>query len=453
MQDRSAIKEKMPNKRFPNRKRLGKYRITRKIAHGGFATVYRALDTIEGIPVALKIPHPHLLDDDTLAIFRREVRLASRLDHPNILGIKTAGFIDDLFTIVYPLGLGTLHDRMTKRISDKTALSFTEQILQALAHAHERKIAHCDVKPENFILFPDSVIRLTDFGIARVMVRTLTGSGSGTVGYLAPEQALGKPSLRSDVFAAALIIYRLFSGRLPSWPFTWPFPGHDRLVRQVSPDMVALLRKALEVSEKKRFASTAPMLRAFLRLKSRAIEPAARRRARRRKRTRELENDRKPVWQEVRQRELKRKYGKLLELRHSCNRCHGPLSEAMICCPFCATSRKIHRDTSSLPARCTRCKRGLKLDWTYCPWCYGSGVGPKGTGSYTDVRYSARCSNASCKDRRLMPFMRYCPWCKRKVTRSWKIDGSGQPCHRCGWEVLRAYWDHCPWCAARLGRT
>ena len=77
-----------------SRQRLGKYRIEKKIGEGGFATVYAALDTIEGIKVALKVPHPHLVSDEMLDLFKQEVRLAARLQHPNVLAIKDASIID-----------------------------------------------------------------------------------------------------------------------------------------------------------------------------------------------------------------------------------------------------------------------------------------------------------------------------------------------------------------------
>jgi len=198
---------------------------------GGFAAVYRAYDTVEGIRVALKIPHEELVDPGTLASFRREVRVVAQLDHPNVLPIKTAGMIDGKFDIVTPLGVESLADRMRRRIARRTVVSFMEQILEALACAHRRKVVHLDVKPENFILFPDNKLRLADFGLARVALRTMSASGSGTVGYLAPEQALGKPSLRSDVFAAGLIFWRLMSGELPEWPFQWPYPNAARAER------------------------------------------------------------------------------------------------------------------------------------------------------------------------------------------------------------------------------
>ena len=253
------------------RQRLGQYRIESQLASGGFATVYRAYDTVEGIRVAIKVPHTTLVDRITLDTFRREVRVAAQLDHPNVLPIKTAGMIDGQFAIVTPLGKESLGDRLQRRLARKTALAYMEQLLEGLACAHRRRIAHLDVKPENLLLFAEDRLRLADFGLARVVLRTLIASGSGTVGYLAPEQAMGKPSLRSDVFSTGLVCWRIMSGRLPEWPFTWTYPGHPRAERDWHPELLRLVRKATQVDERKRFASAVPMLQAFRKVRDKAV--------------------------------------------------------------------------------------------------------------------------------------------------------------------------------------
>lgn len=254
-----------------SRQRLGQYRIEARLSTGGFADVYRAYDTVEGIRVAIKIPHAELVDAATLATFRREVRVVAQLDHPNILPIKTAGMIDGHFGIVTPLGIESLAERLHRRLARVTALSFGTQLLEGLAHAHRRRIAHLDVKPENLILFPGGRLRLADFGLARVVARTLSASGSGTVGYLAPEQALGKPSLRSDVFAAGLLLWQLMTRELPEWPFRWPYPGAAKARRNWHPDVLRLVRRATEVDETKRFATAVPMLHALQKVADRAL--------------------------------------------------------------------------------------------------------------------------------------------------------------------------------------
>ncbi len=177
----------MPEKKkFRARQMLGKYRIEKRLSNGSRADVYRAYDTIHGIRVALKIANPEIVEDGFLDEFRHEARLSSKMEHPNILPVMNASFIDGYFVIAMRLGEETLADRMTRRMSNRTALDFTSQALAALAHAHSKRIIHCDVKPDNFILFPGNQLRLTDFGFSKVALRTVKASGSGTLGYLCP---------------------------------------------------------------------------------------------------------------------------------------------------------------------------------------------------------------------------------------------------------------------------
>ncbi len=243
---------------------LGKYRIERRLADGPRAVVFKAYDTIHGVRVALKIAQPAMMSEEFLDEFRREARLSVRMEHPNVLAIQNAAFIDDLFVIAMPLGEETLADRMTRRMSTRLALDFTEQALEAVAHAHERNILHCDLKPENFILFEDNRLRLSDFGFSKIMVRPgQKGSGSGTVGYLAPEQALGRPMYQSDVFSLGLVIYQLFSGSLPEWPYKWPPQGHARIRSKLRPKVLAWLRKSLSYKPQDRFRNAVTMLKAY----------------------------------------------------------------------------------------------------------------------------------------------------------------------------------------------
>jgi serine/threonine-protein kinase len=98
-------------------------------------------------------------------------------------------------------------------------------MISAVSYAHECGLIHCDIKPDNFILFSGDHLRLGDFGIAKVSRKTIDGSGTGTVGHMSLEQAMGKPSARSDVFSLGLIIYRMLTGQWPQYPFIWPPPG------------------------------------------------------------------------------------------------------------------------------------------------------------------------------------------------------------------------------------
>lgn len=260
--------------RIRARSRVGKYRVEAMICEGGFARVYRAWDTIEGVPVALRVPTEEPLSRATLKALQKEMQLIHRLDHPNILPLKNADLVDGRLLMAYALGEESLADRLRRRLGMSLALDFGRQLLEALAHAHAKRIAHCDVKPDNIILFDGNRLRLTDFGLARVAHKTRVASGSGTLGYMAPEQAMGRTSVRSDVFAAGLILYRLFAGVVPGWPFEWPLKGHAALTRRVPPGLVNLLRRSLQVDQRKRPADAAAMLATYVRLL-----PAARRKA------------------------------------------------------------------------------------------------------------------------------------------------------------------------------
>ncbi|MDH5455794.1 MAG: serine/threonine protein kinase, partial [Gammaproteobacteria bacterium] len=189
------------------RQKIGKYRILGRIASGPLADVYRAYDTIQKVKVALKIPRQ---DEHTgHEEFLHEVRVATKLQHPNILSVINASYIDDRFVIAMELGEESLADRIERRATMAAKLDLARQGLAALAHAHENKIIHCDIKPENFILFHGNQLKLADFGFAKHGVRTLKASGSGTIDYIAPEQAMGRPKFQSDVFSMGLVLYRL----------------------------------------------------------------------------------------------------------------------------------------------------------------------------------------------------------------------------------------------------
>lgn len=248
--------------------RLGKYRIQKRLGEGGFATVYAAMDTVEGRQVAIKIPDDRYVNNaQSLDDLHREVRIMARLNHPGILQLKDARPIDDRFLMVFPLGEESLADRLCRRMSRVLVVDYLVQMVDAVAYAHEKRVLHRDIKPENFILFSDRVVRLTDFGLARIESGVFDVSASGTLGYMAPEQAMGHPSYRSDVFSLGLIMYRLLSGELPEYPFEAPLSGYNRLRRGVSSDLVALIRKAIDPSPRKRFRDAVAMSNALAKIR------------------------------------------------------------------------------------------------------------------------------------------------------------------------------------------
>jgi serine/threonine-protein kinase len=436
--------KRRPRKLLRAKQKLGKYTIERKLGEGGFATVYQARDEIEGIKVALKMPHPHLLTGSAMEDFRREVRMVAQLEHQNILPLKTAHFVNEHFVIVTGLGLMTLEDRISRRLPIDLALDFARQMLAGVAYAHSQRIIHCDIKPDNFILFEGNRLRLTDFGVAKVAQRTLRASGAGTLGYMAPEQAMGRPSYRSDVFAMGLVLYRMFSGRLPEYPFDWPPPGFRSVKERLHPAMIELLRRSMDLAPQRRYADAGAMLAAFNRIKSpRRPRTAAKRSTKSSRRSAD--------WKTIQRRQFLQEFGRALETKHQCTACGGPVSEPMQGCPWCGKLRLAHEGTTDFPLECPRCNRGMKLDWSYCPWCYGPGFEASSSRPFSDKRYTGRCQNPKCSRKLLMPFMRYCPWCRRKVRRKWKVPESSHTCGHCGWGVVAGYWSHCPWCCKRLG--
>jgi len=423
------------------RQKIGKYRILGRIASGPLADVYRAQDTIQKIKVALKIPKA---DDNTgHEEFLHEVQVATKLRHPNILSVLNASYIDDHFVIAMDLGVESLADRIERRTSTARALDLAGQALDALAHAHEHKFIHCDIKPENFILFPNNQLKLADFGFAKLNLRTLKASGSGTIDYIAPEQAMGRPKFQSDVFSLGLVLYRLLSGKLPEWPFEWPLAGHDKLAARVRPELIEVFKKAIQLDPKLRYTDAVQMRSAFDRAQSHA---------RKQKRAKPRNGTRRGTsWRQLQWREFRRQFKRQLDTRHQCRRCEGPVAEAMQCCPWCGFDNPARGSESKMPSSCPRCERGVKKDWDYCAWCYGPGFVAESTRSYPDKRYVARCSNQRCH-RPLMPFMRYCPWCRIKVRRPWKLHGSRRKCKACNWGIAQDFWNYCAWCREPVQR-
>ena len=416
------------------RQKIGKYRIVRCISKGPLANVYQAFDTVLGRRVALKIP---IEANSVVHDFVHEVRVGMRLEHPNILPIRDASYIDGRFVIAMDLGEESLADRIERRISRDLAMSLASQALAAVAFAHSRKIIHCDIKPENFILFPGNRLKLCDFGFAKISLRTIKASGSGTIEYIAPEQAMGRPKFQSDVFSLGLVLCRLLGGRLPEWPFEWPPPGIERLKKWLPADATAVLRKSIDVDPKKRFTNAVSMQKAFERHSAKS----------RRKTMRRTTSGPRPKasWKVVQWKEFRRRYGKALPLKFECRVCEGPVNERMQACPWCGVENPTRGGGTDLPAQCPRCERGVKRDWHYCAWCFGQGFEEEATRRYKDRRYTHRCEKPTCRGP-IMPFMKYCPWCRTKVRRSWKLGSSTRKCDRCGWGIADEFWDYCAWC-------
>lgn len=200
-----------------------RYMITEVIGVGGMAYVYKAFDKVCNRVVAVKILKDEFMSD---AQFRRrftnESKAITMLSHDNIVDVYDVSLEGDSLYIVmeYIDGI-TLKEYISQKgiLSDTEALHFIKQILNGLAHAHERGIVHRDIKPHNIILLKDGTIKITDFGIARLTkfdTQTISDQTIGSVHYISPEQASGdRTDERSDIYSVGIILYEMLSGKLP----------------------------------------------------------------------------------------------------------------------------------------------------------------------------------------------------------------------------------------------
>lgn len=208
----------------------GRYRIGARIARGGMASVYEALDLRLDRTVAIKIMHAGLGDDEEFAArFVREARAAARLSHPHVVAVHDQGDDDGVVFLAMELVAGhTLRDTVAKEspMPPGRALALLEPVVSALAAAHRAGIIHRDVKPENVLIAEDphtgaEVVKVADFGLARAVSadtqHTATGGVLiGTVSYLAPELVVdGRSDTRADVYAVGVVLHELLTGRKP----------------------------------------------------------------------------------------------------------------------------------------------------------------------------------------------------------------------------------------------
>jgi eukaryotic-like serine/threonine-protein kinase len=418
--------------------RLGKYRLEKRLGQGGYCEVWRARDAIEGIRVALKIPLIGVNGERDNNSLLREVRLVAQLRHKHILPVKNADIIDGYAVLATELSGGTLADR-SKPMSPRRILSIVAQVLDGLSHAHAHRLVHCDVNPNNIFLFPDGRAALGDFGIGQqVKGRMGTIDEYGTPGYVAPEQAYGRPTYRSDCFAVGLVLYEYITGYLPRWPFTWPPRGYLRLRERVSPAMVRLIKQAFSVDPARRFANASQMLDALLQAAPEQTFNGF---------AKKPEKAKKTDWRKSRRQTFLARYGKVLNLNFTCLDCGEPIAEEMTVCPWCSSDRNRFDACSQFTHICHRCHKGMHPTWRFCPWCYGPGYQPQEDTQVRSPRYHTHCRYCHGK---LARFMQYCPWCRRKVRKPWRISPFPELCGRCGWSIDSTYWNYCPWCTQRL---
>ncbi|WP_267241202.1 Stk1 family PASTA domain-containing Ser/Thr kinase [Streptomyces sp. PR69] len=200
----------------------GRYRVDERIAVGGMATVYRAVDTRLDRVLALKVMHPALAADASFVErFIREAKSAARLDHPNVVGVFDQGAEGAYVYLAMEYVAGcTLRDVLRERgaLQPRAALDILEPVLAALGAAHRAGFVHRDMKPENVLIGNDGRVKVADFGLVRAVgsVTSTTGAVLGTVSYLAPEQIeYGTADTRADVYACGVVLYEMLTGAKP----------------------------------------------------------------------------------------------------------------------------------------------------------------------------------------------------------------------------------------------
>ncbi|MEV7614468.1 Stk1 family PASTA domain-containing Ser/Thr kinase [Streptomyces sp. NPDC089799] len=200
----------------------GRYRIDARIAAGGMATVYRALDTRLDRILALKVMHPALAaEPGFVERFIREAKSVARLAHPNVVAVFDQGTEGPYVYLAMEYVSGcTLRDVLRERgaLQPRAALDILEPVLAALGAAHRAGFVHRDMKPENVLIGDDGRVKVADFGLVRSVdtVTSTTGAVLGTVSYLAPEQIEnGTADTRADVYACGVVFYEMLTGAKP----------------------------------------------------------------------------------------------------------------------------------------------------------------------------------------------------------------------------------------------
>ena len=199
---------------------LGPYAILAELGHGGMGVVYTALDPRLDRQVAIKLLTPDLTRDETAKQrFLQEAQAASALDHPNICTIHEINETDDgqLYLVMAYYEGETLKERIERGPLDlDEAVDIATQVGQGLAEAHGAGIVHRDIKPANLLIATSGVVKILDFGLAKLAGTegvTQTGTTVGTVAYMSPEQACGEEvDHRTDIWSVGVVLYEMMTG-------------------------------------------------------------------------------------------------------------------------------------------------------------------------------------------------------------------------------------------------
>jgi serine/threonine-protein kinase len=201
----------------------GRYRLEAKLGSGGMSTVYLASDDTLDRPVAVKVMHREMSEqEDQLQRFRQEARAVAKLTHPNVVSVIDAGEDGGYPYIVFEYVKGeTLKQRIGRvgALDTQEAIAYAIEVARGLGVAHARNMVHRDIKPQNVLIDEEGRAKLTDFGISRQLEQdgvTATGRVLGTTDYVAPEQAMGKAvDPRSDIYSLGVVLYEMLVGQVP----------------------------------------------------------------------------------------------------------------------------------------------------------------------------------------------------------------------------------------------
>jgi eukaryotic-like serine/threonine-protein kinase len=201
---------------------VGDYQVVAVLGSGGMGKVYKVRNLISDRMEAMKVLLPNLSADQELAErFMREIKVQASLNHPNIASLHTAQRIDNQLLMIMEFVEGFTIEALMRqgRIPLPHAVDYAMQVLAALAYAHPRGVIHRDIKPANMMLTPQGVIKLMDFGIAKISDQHLTQTGKtvGSLFYMSPEQIRGDSHIdaRSDLYSLGISLYEMATGRRP----------------------------------------------------------------------------------------------------------------------------------------------------------------------------------------------------------------------------------------------
>jgi serine/threonine-protein kinase len=268
---------------MPSPPNIAEYVIVRELGEGAMGIVYEARHRVTGRRVAIKTVQAEFLsergDDSALARFRREAETGQRLHHPNIVSVYDYGDQGQQAYIVMELVEGQQLNRMLRqrgRFAWGEAQFIMQQLLDALDHSHRRGVVHRDIKPANIMVMSDLMIKVMDFGIARVQSSQITQVGTllGTPTHMAPEQLAGDVAdARADLWGAGVLCYELLTGGNPFAGKTSAAVMHaviqlepapvSSVVPGVPSGMDGVLQKALAKRRERRFQSASEFLRAL----------------------------------------------------------------------------------------------------------------------------------------------------------------------------------------------